>query len=137
MTERAGIAVVQDPDEALAPSMAKNAIENATLLPISLAAFTLVPGGGQHYSCPECGGVLEEIEESGMLRFRCRVGHQYSPDSLLEDQGEAVEKALWAAIRNLEEQAEFSERLAPNSRNKKHAPSSPIHRKSRVQPSKR
>ncbi len=54
-----------------------------------------------------------------MMRFRCRVGHLYSPESLLADQTEAVEKALWAAIRSMEEQAEFSDRLADNSKQKK------------------
>ena len=75
---------------------------------------------GQAYSCPECGGVLEEIQENNMLRFRCRVGHLYSPGSLLADQSDSVEKALWAAIRSMEEQVEFAERLAASSRRKKH-----------------
>ena len=79
-----------------------------------------MPATGQTYSCPECGGVLEEAKEGGMPRFRCRVGHLYSPQSLLADQTMAVEKALWAAIRSMEEQAEFSDRLADNSRRKKH-----------------
>lgn len=56
----------------------------------------------------------------GIDRYRCRVGHLYSPESLLADQGVAVEKALWAAIRILEEQAEFAHRLAANSRKKQH-----------------
>jgi two-component system chemotaxis response regulator CheB len=56
-----------------------------------------------------------------MHRYRCRVGHVYSPESLLADQTEAVERALWAAIRSMEEQAEFSDRLAENSRQKQHA----------------
>ena len=76
---------------------------------------------GQVYSCPECGGVLEEQKEGEMIRFRCRVGHMYSPESLMADQTVATEGALWAAIRSLEEQAEFSDRLAANSRQKKHA----------------
>lgn len=76
---------------------------------------------GQTYDCPECGGVLEEVKEGGMLRFRCRVGHVYSPESLLADQTEAVERALWAAVRSMEEQAEFSDRLADNSKQKKRA----------------
>ena len=54
-----------------------------------------------------------------MLRFRCRVGHIYSPDSLMADQTESVERALWAAIRSMEEQAQFSDRLADSSRHKK------------------
>src|SRR5205823_5852450 len=75
---------------------------------------------GQPYSCPECDGVLEEIQEGEMVRFRCRVGHVYSPESLDADMHVAVEKALWAAIRTLEEHAEFSERLAARSQRNKH-----------------
>ena len=55
-----------------------------------------------------------------MERFRCRVGHTYSPDSLFEDQSEALERALWAAIRTLEEHAEFSARLAEKSAARNH-----------------
>ena len=78
-----------------------------------------MPAIGQAYSCPECGGVLREVEESGLVRYRCRVGHMYSPESLLADKGVEVERALWAAIRTLEEQAEFSARLAASSHRKK------------------
>lgn len=55
-----------------------------------------------------------------MERFRCRVGHTYSPESLFEDQSEALERALWAAIRSLEEHAEFSARLADKSLTRNH-----------------
>lgn len=140
---RGGLAIVQDPDEAQAPSMPASAIE-ATAVDFVLRAQQIGPklvelaptesaervrtissgegsmsATGQTYACPECGGVLEECKEAGMLRFRCRVGHIYSPESLLADQTEAVEKALWAAIRSMEEQAEFSERLASTSRERK------------------
>ena len=56
-----------------------------------------------------------------MVRYRCRVGHMYSPESLLADQDVATEKALWAAIRGLGEQADFAERLAAKSRQKQRA----------------
>jgi two-component system chemotaxis response regulator CheB len=65
--------------------------------------------------------VLEEKQEGEMVRFKCRVGHLYSPESLMADQGLATERALWAAIRSLEEQAEFSERLANSSEQKQRA----------------
>jgi two-component system, chemotaxis family, protein-glutamate methylesterase/glutaminase len=140
---RGGMAIAQDPDEALAPSMPASAIEAIApdfILPAEQIGPKLVElapietsekvraistgevsmsATGQTYACPECGGVLEEANEGGMLRFRCRVGHPYSPESLLADQTEAVEKALWAAIRSMEEQAEFSDRLADTSRQKK------------------
>lgn len=140
---RGGVAVVQDPAEAVAPSMPTSAIEGTEVdfvLPVEeigpklvelarsesgeSVATTSVGGrnmapAGEAYSCPECGGVLEEIQESRTVRFRCRVGHLYSPESLMADQTESVERALWAAIRNLEEQAQFAERIAANSRQKK------------------
>ncbi|MEB2229922.1 chemotaxis protein CheB [Xanthomonas campestris pv. campestris] len=34
-------------------------------------------------SCPACGGVLSQISESSVLRFRCQVGHAYTGESLL------------------------------------------------------
>ena len=36
------------------------------------------------FSCPDCGGRLWEIQDGGLLRFRCRVGHMYSADSLVD-----------------------------------------------------
>lgn len=46
--------------------------------------------------CPECGGVLSEPHEAGVVQWERRVGHRYSPDSLLRAQGEDVEGAIWA-----------------------------------------
>jgi two-component system, chemotaxis family, protein-glutamate methylesterase/glutaminase len=64
------------------------------------------------YSCPECHGVLWEVADPDLVRFRCRVGHGYSTESLGLEQDRAVEEALWAAVRSLEEQASLSRRLA-------------------------
>jgi two-component system, chemotaxis family, protein-glutamate methylesterase/glutaminase len=68
------------------------------------------------YSCPECHGVLWEIADPDLLRFRCRVGHGYSPESLGLEQDRAAEEALWAAVRSLEEQASLSRRMAEHWR---------------------
>jgi two-component system chemotaxis response regulator CheB len=74
------------------------------------------PGEPSPYSCPECGGVLWELRHGEMLRFRCRVGHAYTSDVLLTDQADTVERALWTALRALEEQGALKRRLAERAR---------------------
>jgi two-component system, chemotaxis family, protein-glutamate methylesterase/glutaminase len=71
-----------------------------------------IPPGPVRYGCPECGGVLVEIPEGGHLRFRCRVGHEFSADDLLDAQNITLENALWSALRGLEERAELGRRMA-------------------------
>ncbi len=57
------------------------------------------------FGCPECGGVLWEIDQHGLLRFRCRVGHAYTANHLQTEQRQAIETALWSGLRALEERA--------------------------------
>jgi two-component system chemotaxis response regulator CheB len=64
------------------------------------------------FGCPDCGGVLWEIEDDGFLRFRCRVGHAYTARHLGAEQRQAIETALWAALRALEESASLYRRMA-------------------------
>ncbi len=64
------------------------------------------------FACPECGGVLWEMDQSGLLRFRCRVGHAYTAAHLDADQRQAIETALWSALRALEENASLYRRIA-------------------------
>ena len=74
-----------------------------------------VPSG---YACPECHGVLWEVSEGEVLRFRCRVGHAYSIETLLAEQGSGMDAALWAAYRALEERAALTERMAERMRDR-------------------
>ncbi|MFL5627640.1 MAG: hypothetical protein ACJ788_18845 [Ktedonobacteraceae bacterium] len=59
---------------------------------------------------------LWEVQDGTLLRFRCRVGHAYSLDSILAGQSEVVEQALWAALKTLEESASLSRRMAKEAR---------------------
>jgi two-component system chemotaxis response regulator CheB len=64
------------------------------------------------FTCPECGGSLWELHDDKILRFRCHTGHAYGAESLLADQGAMTERALYSALRALDEQVNVTRRLA-------------------------
>jgi two-component system chemotaxis response regulator CheB len=70
------------------------------------------PGSPTVLRCPECNGALWELEDGELQSYACRVGHVFSTDSLLGRQEDAVERAIWSAVRLLEEQATLNNRLA-------------------------
>jgi two-component system chemotaxis response regulator CheB len=63
-------------------------------------------------TCPECRGPLWEVTEGALTRYRCRVGHAYSEETLIAEHAAGVEAALWSAIEVLEERAELLRRVA-------------------------
>lgn len=54
------------------------------------------------YNCPDCGGVLWQIE-GDLLRYRCHTGHAFSSAVLLAQQTAKIEETLWVALRMFEE----------------------------------
>src|SRR5262245_34041849 len=54
--------------------------------------------------CPDCSGVLQVavFGPRRYLRFRCRVGHAFSGETLLEAKEEQLERALFSAGETLE-----------------------------------
>lgn len=74
------------------------------------------PGNLSAFTCPECKGTLWEIHDGGLLRFRCRQGHAFTGESMVAEQSEAVEEALWMALNILQESAQMSERMANEAR---------------------
>jgi two-component system, chemotaxis family, protein-glutamate methylesterase/glutaminase len=132
-----GATIVQDPDEALYSGMPASALANVSVdavVPSQQIAGTIAwmvrsedppaPDMPDHALgpaarpermisvCPECGSALTEQREAGVLRWHCRAGHRYSPESLAGAQSASVETALWAAIRALHERQALMERMA-------------------------
>ncbi|RKQ93925.1 two-component system chemotaxis response regulator CheB [Solirubrobacter pauli] len=64
------------------------------------------------FMCPECRGPVWEHQEGHVLRYRCRVGHAYSEEAMVDSQNNTVESALWAALEVLEERAALLTRIA-------------------------
>jgi two-component system chemotaxis response regulator CheB len=73
--------------------------------------------------CPDCGGVLWELTEGGVVQYRCHVGHAYSELSLDAQHSQILESALWTAVRTLEDRAALSARLAARAEQRGHAKS--------------
>jgi two-component system, chemotaxis family, protein-glutamate methylesterase/glutaminase len=69
------------------------------------------PGDQIPVACPECNGPLYEIKDGELAHFQCFVGHRFSPESLSEQHTEALERALWTAIRKLKERVVLHKRL--------------------------
>ncbi len=158
--EAGGIAIVQEPEEAFAPSMPRSAralVAVDYVLPVRemgllISQLTREQAGGQPdvvgahvaalesdlgspplavgendrpgkvsiFTCPECHGALWEADERGIVRFRCRVGHVYSAESMLAAQTDSVDRALWTALRSLEERAALTHKLADRARQSRH-----------------
>src|SRR5215213_2356988 len=72
-------------------------------------------GHASPFTCPECSGPLREAPDD-VLRFRCHVGHAYSPKSLLNGSRQEVERSLWAAIRLLQQRSNLSRASATKER---------------------
>jgi two-component system chemotaxis response regulator CheB len=71
-------------------------------------------------TCPECGGPLYFFQGERAETYDCLVGHRWSPQSLFEEHSSAVERALWLAIRSLDERARLTGRLAAAARDRGH-----------------
>src|SRR5262249_21259736 len=71
-----------------------------------------IPGTPSVFSCPECNGSLSEIKDGDLMRYRCHVGHAYSSEAMLETTGDQLERALWSALRILEERSVLLRDLA-------------------------
>jgi two-component system chemotaxis response regulator CheB len=141
--ERGGLAVVQDPSDALHPSMPKAAMKAVAvdycvpiiemgallvrLLDEAIPVHKINPvseqmdievgiarqdnalemgitklGQPSIYTCPECHGVLMQLKEGNLIRFRCHTGHAYSLYSLLAEVTQSIDETLWDGIRTIE-----------------------------------
>jgi two-component system chemotaxis response regulator CheB len=62
-------------------------------------------------TCPDCGGVMWEIEEGNLSRFRCHVGHTYTAELMSLSFDENLQRALATAVRALEERTALARKL--------------------------
>ncbi len=63
-------------------------------------------------TCPDCGGALIMFEVGSMIKFGCHIGHTYTAEIMATAQFEEMEKVMRAAVRFLNERAEFCLQMA-------------------------
>ncbi|WP_434559413.1 chemotaxis protein CheB [Pseudomonas sp. R1-6] len=68
-----------------------------------LEAGVMSIGNISSYTCPDCHGVLVQIEEGSIVRFRCHTGHAFSIKTLIAEVNAAIDTGLWDALRAVEE----------------------------------
>lgn len=115
------LATVQAKDDAVYPLPEILKVEN-TIARLEESEMEDVEKIGElsAFTCPDCRGALWELSDGDLLRFRCHVGHAYSAESLMADQSEELENALWAALRSLEENAALARRMAARAGERNH-----------------
>lgn len=73
-------------------------------------------GAVSKYTCPDCHGVLVQIEEGSIVRFRCHTGHAFSLQTLIAEVNEAIDSGLWDTLRAVEERVMLLHQMADLSR---------------------
>lgn len=122
-----GIAVVQEPRDAIVPDMPRSALDRievdhvcpaaaiASHEPADMRADDML-GTISPFTCPECRGALWEIADGSMLRFRCHVGHAFTGDAILSAQGEEIGRMLGTLQRSHRERAVLARKMTERER---------------------
>ena len=62
-------------------------------------------------ACPDCHGVMWEIKEGGLIRYRCHVGHAYTAELMSLALDETLRRALGSGLRALDERIALTRKL--------------------------
>ena len=67
-------------------------------------------------TCPECGGALKRSQVGSIVKFGCHIGHSYTSEIFATAQFDEMERVMRAAVRFLNERAEFCLQMAEHAR---------------------
>jgi len=72
------------------------------------------------FTCPECHGVLVQLMDSNIVRFRCHTGHAFTASALLSEVTASVEEKMWQAMRGLEETTMLLKKIGKHFKDQGH-----------------
>jgi two-component system, chemotaxis family, protein-glutamate methylesterase/glutaminase len=68
-------------------------------------------------ACPDCHGVMWEIKEGDLIRYRCHVGHAYTAELMSLALDENLKRALNSGLRALDERIALARKLYEQAKN--------------------
>jgi two-component system chemotaxis response regulator CheB len=72
-------------------------------------------------ACPDCHGVMWEIDEDQLVRYRCHVGHTYTAELMNLALDDNLRRGLASALRALEERRSLARKLEEQADRAGHA----------------
>lgn len=105
--------LVREPAGATAP-LSKDIIVEDRIAALEFAVMeedVITPGEPSRMSCPDCGGVLNQIKTDNEVRFRCQIGHAFTPAGLGAAQNDELERALAVAARTHRDRIRLFEQM--------------------------
>ena len=95
------------------PPVPQNLRLEAQLTETGMDEIDVMDGLGERtpLTCPDCGGVLWEVDGPEHPRYRCHTGHVLTEAALVDGQAEATEVALMVALRTMEERARLLRKM--------------------------
>ena len=72
-------------------------------------------------ACPDCHGVMWEIDEGALVRYRCHLGHAYIEEVMRLALDDNLRRALASGLRAVEERAAMARRLSGQANDRGHA----------------
>ena len=55
------------------------------------------------FTCPDCGGIMWELKDGAMTRYRCHIGHAYTDEMITVGLDDHLKRAMATALRALNE----------------------------------
>jgi two-component system chemotaxis response regulator CheB len=102
-------------------------------IPASLAFEVEIAAGGEAsmedmdhlgkrslLTCPDCQGIMWEIDEGDLIRYRCHVGHAYTAELMSLAIDENLRRALASSVRALEERVALTRKLQREAEHRQH-----------------
>jgi two-component system, chemotaxis family, protein-glutamate methylesterase/glutaminase len=62
-------------------------------------------------TCPDCGGLMWELKDGAMSRYRCHIGHAYTDEMFAVGLDERLKRAMATALRALNERTALVTKL--------------------------